>query len=117
MGAVGVGVEEALTVVEVLLRLSRVKPALGLDGVFSVKLTTGASPFSGVGRFVGVGAFPGAFEGVLRKYLTKYLTKKHIGNTITPAIMTATTRAAKSLSLMHAVTAARSRSDFMAEDA
>ena len=88
MGAEGVGVEETLTVVEVLLRLSRVKPALGLDGVFSVKLTTGASPFSGVGRFVGVGAFPGAFEGVLRKYLYK----KYIDNTTnSTAIPTQTT--------------------------
>jgi len=77
MGAEGVGVVEGLTVVVVLLRLSRVKPALGLDDLFSVKLTTGASPFSGVGRFVGAVAFPGAFAGVLRKYLTK----KHIGNT------------------------------------
>ena len=112
MGAVGDGVEEAPTLVGVLLRLSRVKPALGLVGVFSVKLTTGASPFSGVGRFVGAGAFPGAFAGVLRKYLTK----KRIGITIIAAIETATTPATTSL-LMDAVTAARSRSDFMAEDA
>ena len=71
MGAVGDWVEEALTLVGVLLRLSRVKPALGLADVFSVKLTTGASPFSGVGRFVGMGAFPGAFAVLLRKYLIK----------------------------------------------
>ena len=113
MGAEWDGVEETLTAVGGLLRLSRVKPALGLDGVFSVKLTTGASPFLGVGRFVGAGASPGAFEGVLRKYLNK----KRIGNTIITAIKTATKRSATSLSLKHAVTAARSRSDFMAEDA
>jgi hypothetical protein len=112
MGAEGVGVVEGLTVAVMLLRLSRVKPALGLDDVFSVKLTKGASPFSGVGRFIGAGAFPGAFAGVLRKYLNKI----YIGNTISAAIETATARTARFSSLMHAVTAARSRSDFMAED-
>jgi hypothetical protein len=71
MGAEGVGVVEGLAVVGVVLTLSRVKPVLGLDGVFSVKLTAGASPFLGVGGLVGGGAFCGASEGVLRKCLTR----------------------------------------------
>jgi len=87
MGAEGVGVEETLTAVGVLLRLSRVKPALGFNGAVSAKLTKGASPFSGLGLFFGAGVFPGAFEGVLGKYLSM----KHIANTIISTTITTPT--------------------------
>ena len=71
MGAEGVGVVAGLGREGLTLRLSRVKPVLGLDGVFSAKSTLGDPLCLGVGAVVGWRAFCGAFVGVLRKYLTR----------------------------------------------
>ena len=67
MGAVVDGVEEALTVMGVLLRLSRVKPALGLDGLFSAWSAFGASPSLMAEEEGHLSFFRDALAGVLKK--------------------------------------------------